>query len=100
MSPHKKDNLKDGLSRIRAAKVMRRMRYLTGMSAIGGFLFGYDTGMYEKKIPFRTANVFLFSPLISFVVVLSLKTRSCIRCNASIETSFWLDAVSTRSNCL
>lgn len=38
------------------AEVVRRMHYLTGMAAIGGFLFGYDTGvMSGALLPLRRA---------------------------------------------
>jgi hypothetical protein len=34
----------ESLRHVRADEVMRKMRFLTGIAAIGGFLFGYDTG--------------------------------------------------------
>ena len=57
-------------SDFRKAQVWRRMRYLTFMAAIGGFLFGYDTGVVSgAMLPLRRS--FDLTPRQQEVVVSS-----------------------------
>ncbi|KAL7557994.1 hypothetical protein ACA910_000041 [Epithemia clementina (nom. ined.)] len=58
----------EGIRRVRSEQVMRKMRFLTGMAAIGGFLFGYDTGVISgAMLPMKRA--FSLTPSQQEVVV-------------------------------
>ncbi|KAL3905909.1 MAG: hypothetical protein SGILL_009487, partial [Bacillariaceae sp.] len=64
------DNTLPPTSNFRKAQVWRRMRYLTFMAAIGGFLFGYDTGVVSgAMLPIKRR--FDLSPQQQEVVVSS-----------------------------
>ena len=54
----------------RCVRVLAKMRYLTGMAAIGGFLFGYDTGVISgAMLPLQ--RTFELTPIQQEVVVSS-----------------------------
>lgn len=60
----------EGLRRVRADQVMKKMHFLTGMAAIGGFLFGYDTGVISGAM-LPLARRFHLTPWQEEVVVSS-----------------------------
>jgi SP family myo-inositol transporter-like MFS transporter 13 len=60
--------VEEGQRRIRSVKVKRKMRHLTAISALGGFLFGFDTGVISGALlPIQRA--FSLSPAQEEMVV-------------------------------
>jgi SP family myo-inositol transporter-like MFS transporter 13 len=55
---------------VRAKRVLRKMQFLTGMAAIGGFLFGYDTGVISGAM-LPIARAFSLTDVQQEVVVSS-----------------------------
>ena len=58
----------EGIRRVRSEQVVRKMRFLTGMAAIGGFLFGYDTGVISGAMP-AMRRAFSLTPAEQEIVV-------------------------------
>lgn len=94
----------EGMRRVRQEQVYKRMTFLTGMAAIGGFLFGYDTGVISgAMLPIQRAfqlNNFQEEVVVSSTVLAafvssvvggnlnqSLGRRRCILAAAAIFTA-------------
>lgn len=66
----------EGIRRIRNDTVTRNMHFLTGMAALGGFLFGYDTGVISGSL-IQLQRAFHLSPeqeetIVSCTVLMAL----------------------------
>eukprot|EP00522_Entomoneis_paludosa_P007008 CAMPEP_0172442992 /NCGR_PEP_ID=MMETSP1065-20121228/3307_1 /TAXON_ID=265537 /ORGANISM="Amphiprora paludosa, Strain CCMP125" /LENGTH=714 /DNA_ID=CAMNT_0013193045 /DNA_START=156 /DNA_END=2296 /DNA_ORIENTATION=+ len=62
--------LQEGVRRVRSDHVSQRLQFLTLMAALGGFLFGYDTGVISgAMLPLKRA--FALTPTQQEVVVSS-----------------------------
>lgn len=73
------DWMQEGVRRVRADAVLRKMHFLTGMAAIGGFLFGYDTGVISgAMLPLK--RQFSLSPTQEEVIVSSTVLAAFVSC--------------------
>lgn len=85
-----------GERRDRADKVMRDMRFLTAMAAIGGFLFGYDTGVISGAM-LPLGRAFALSAEEKEVVVSSTVFAALV---SSLAGGSLNDKLGRRSCCL
>ena len=93
----------EGMRRIKQEQVYRRMTFLTGMAAIGGFLFGYDTGVIsgamlpiqrafgltkfqEEVVVSSTVLAAFCSSVVGGTLNQTLGRRRCILASAAIFT--------------
>jgi SP family myo-inositol transporter-like MFS transporter 13 len=76
-------------SRTRSIRVARKMRFLTAMSATGGFLFGYDTGVISGAM-LPIARRFNLTPWQEEVVVSSTVLAAFVAslCGGSLNKVF------------
>lgn len=73
----------------RSIRVARKMRFLTAMAAIGGFLFGYDTGVISGAM-LPIARRFHLTPWQEEVVVSSTVLSAFVSslCGGSLNKAF------------
>ena len=86
----------EGVRRVRADKVMKDMRFLTSMAAIGGFLFGYDTGVISGAM-LPLARAFTLTAEEKEVVVSSTVLAALV---ASLAGGSLNDKLGRRKCCL